>query len=361
MLGNGEDQLQTQVLPEETLENRDVQGQQECEECEEQRKVSLSHIAHNVVAVCSGIVFGFVLDKATTNMPFTVASQFDLTIFLMMRMFLAACATSIAVVLVLDLSGVKQRTPKCGLALGFGRLGGYGANLVGGALLGIGMFLSGSCPGTVWAQLGALVPNVWAVMVGCVLGAVAFGYVHPKLQKARPAFHSSKAETRIEPQKIGYHVTSFAFIVCCSICIWAFNYFLPWQEDMAQVLQDPVGNPTLFDLTEANWDPLLSGILLGLLQLPIQLTYGGSLGSSSAWVWMAANLVGLVDKRLETHSPFLFKAKQNKVGIFQLLVGAGIAGGAALSQFLGGYPALTPQAQDFPTIARQLFGGFFIL
>lgn len=106
-----------------------------------------SMAAETALALSAGGVFGYALDKAKTNVPWVVSEQMALGNQTMMRMFLAASGTSVAAVLGLHALGLKQRKPKPGLSLGPAALGPCGANLVGGALLGAGMELSGSCPG----------------------------------------------------------------------------------------------------------------------------------------------------------------------------------------------------------------------
>ena len=50
----------------------------------------------------------------------------------------------------------------------------YSGNLIGGALVGVGMALSGACPGTVQVQLAQGIPSAKLTAAGAVLGAKAY-------------------------------------------------------------------------------------------------------------------------------------------------------------------------------------------
>ena len=50
----------------------------------------------------------------------------------------------------------------------------YDANIVGGALIGVGMALTGACPGTVLPQIVAGIPTAYPALFGAVLGGFAW-------------------------------------------------------------------------------------------------------------------------------------------------------------------------------------------
>ena len=52
---------------------------------------------------------------------------------------------------------------------------------LGGFLVGVGMLVSGACPGMVLAQVGGGVPNSWFTFLGCILGAALYGLLQPHL------------------------------------------------------------------------------------------------------------------------------------------------------------------------------------
>jgi len=310
----------------------------------------------NLVALLSGGLFGFALDKAKTNVPWVVSAQMGMTNFTMMRMFLAASATSTAVVLLLDRLGLVARKPKAGLKLGLGIFGGYGANFVGGALLGMGMYLTGSCPGTIWAQIGAnTVPHLGSVVAGGVVGTLIFGYTE-RFMRARKGFHEATTDSDASPRWLGYPASALLLTGAMVGAIAGFNHFFPWQQEHLAVLAPSTAAPEAaaqlakdafpLDPAATTWDPALSGLLLGLLQVPGHLTCNGPLGQSSGWVFLTGHLAGLLDKNLDKHAPYLITHRTGRKSLAQVIIAAGIMGGAALSQYLSGYPALSAEASQ---------------
>ena len=70
--------------------------------------------------------------------------------------------------LVLEKLNIVQRPVKSNTTLGWSP---YDANIAGGTLVGVGMALSGACPGTVLVQLAQGIPSAKAAALGTLLGA----------------------------------------------------------------------------------------------------------------------------------------------------------------------------------------------
>ena len=68
----------------------------------------------------------------------------------------------------------------------------YVDTAIGGALLGAGMTLSGSCPGMVIIQIGSMVPNALFTILGLVVGTYLYASFHDTIVKLfhRPAHYS---------------------------------------------------------------------------------------------------------------------------------------------------------------------------
>ena len=325
-------------------------------------------VAETGLAVACGTVFGYALDKAKTNVPFVISSQMKMTNFTMMRMFLAASGTSVAAVLGLHVLGMKKREPKPGVALGPKVLGACGANLVGGALLGAGMFLSGSCPGTIWAQVGSGTPHALSVIFGGLSGTVLFGYLEKRFKKMSARFQKPQNKedgdlSRLMPSSVGYIGTAVLLAVMMGGCVAGFEQLFPWREEQNAIVAHGGSLATSpFSFGAASIDPAVAGTMLGLLQIPVQLSSGAELGQSSGWVMASAFLAGIFDKDLEKNAPYLHKAKKDKKAFFQLRTALGIAAGAALSQMLGGYPQLIgPAANGCGGPTRGFIGGALLL
>ncbi len=88
-------------------------------------------------------------------------------------------------------------------------------------------------------------------------------------------------------------------------------------------------------LTDRAWSPYLTGIIIGLLQIPAFLLLDTALGTSSSYVTLGDSLAALADPaiaRLDYAAKHLSGAKN----WWQVAVVAGIALGAALSAHLSG-------------------------
>ena len=72
------------------------------------------------------------------------------------------------VMLVLEKLNIVQRPVRSSTTLGWSP---YDANIAGGTLVGVGMALSGACPGTVLVQLAQGIPSAKAAALGTLLGA----------------------------------------------------------------------------------------------------------------------------------------------------------------------------------------------
>lgn len=126
-----------------------------------------------ILGIFMGIIFGFTLEKSRVFEPGIIISQFQLRKFIMLKVFLTAIITGCII-----FSGF--------FALGFERLTWkvtiYAADIIGGALLGIGIALAGACPGTLFAQIGAGYKDSIATLLGGLLGAITFIKLQPWLK-----------------------------------------------------------------------------------------------------------------------------------------------------------------------------------
>lgn len=125
------------------------------------------------VGLAMGAVFGFLLEKSRVFEPGVILGQMRLSNFLMLKIFLAAVVSGLLVLAALNgVWGVKL-APKATL---------WGADILGGLILGAGIALAGACPGTVLAQIGAGYRDAWATLAGGLLGALAFVHAEPMLK-----------------------------------------------------------------------------------------------------------------------------------------------------------------------------------
>jgi hypothetical protein len=127
-----------------------------------------------VTGVVMGIAFGFALEKSRVFEPGVIVGQMQLRNFLMLKIFLTAVATGAVALAVLNGLGYVKLQPKAAA---------YGADVVGGLILGAGIALAGACPGTTLAQIGAGYRDALFTLAGGLFGAVAYSYAQPAISK----------------------------------------------------------------------------------------------------------------------------------------------------------------------------------
>jgi uncharacterized membrane protein YedE/YeeE len=125
-----------------------------------------------VIGLLMGIVFGFALEKSRVFEPGVIVGQMQLRNFIMLKVFLTAVATGAVVLAFLNGFGFVKLAPKAA---------NFGADIVGGLVLGVGITLAGACPGTTLAQIGAGYRDALFTLFGGLFGALAFSYLEPRI------------------------------------------------------------------------------------------------------------------------------------------------------------------------------------
>ncbi|CAG8978679.1 hypothetical protein HYALB_00004661 [Hymenoscyphus albidus] len=219
--------------------------------------------------VISGALFGAALTAAGMYTPSTIIEQMNLTNFHMLKAFLAASGSSALTILLgyqLSLTKCSPRTPAT-ISLPFGP---YNGNVIGGIVLGLGLTLSGACPGTVWSQLVTGVPSAIPVLAGTVLGGILYSFLKPHITpsssqiataKNKPAFRKPTLTQRTGLSKAN-GVALYELL--CITGILSANFFFPRN------------NPSLLS-------PIQGGLLVGLSQFTSLLLTTSTLGSSTAF------------------------------------------------------------------------------
>ncbi|TKA60912.1 hypothetical protein B0A55_12154 [Friedmanniomyces simplex] len=118
--------------------------------------------------VGTGAFFGAALTASKVHLPSVIIDQFKLTDFRMMQVFVVAMGSSATIMFVLERFGIIKRPVRPQSSLG--RFSTYDGNLIGGAMVGVGMALSGACPGTVVVQLAQGFSSAKATAIGALLG-----------------------------------------------------------------------------------------------------------------------------------------------------------------------------------------------
>lgn len=128
------------------------------------------------LALITGTLFGFLLRKATVSRFDVIVSQLLLKDFTVMKVIMTAIMTGSLGIYFFDALGLiptfhLAKTPVLWTALG-------------GGVFGIGMALTGYCPGTCIAALGEGSKDVLFGIVGMLLGSILFQTIYPYLKPA---------------------------------------------------------------------------------------------------------------------------------------------------------------------------------
>ena len=120
-----------------------------------------------ILGLLMGIVFGIALEKSRVFEPGMIIGQMQLSNFIMLNVFLSATVFGLLILAVLNGAFGGGLSPKSTQVL---------ANIIGGLLLGTGFAIAGSCPGTVFAQVGAGYSDAWLILGGGLAGTLFYGY-----------------------------------------------------------------------------------------------------------------------------------------------------------------------------------------
>lgn len=135
----------------------------------------MTTIELSLLGLAMGVVFGIALEKSRVFEPGMMIGQMQLRNFIMLKVFLAAVATGLVVIAVMNGLGIVSVFPKATV---------YLANIVGGVILGVGIVIAGACPGTVMAQIGSGYKDAYFTLLGGLCGAMAYGYLEPTIKPA---------------------------------------------------------------------------------------------------------------------------------------------------------------------------------
>ncbi|KIL92761.1 hypothetical protein FAVG1_03941 [Fusarium avenaceum] len=129
-----------------------------------------------MAALLSGAVYGASTVAAGVFLPSTIINQFKFQDWHMLQTSLGAVASSAIIYKVAEKYGYLKLKPRSSSPIGL--FGQYDGNVLGGFLLGAGMALSGSCPGTLFAQVGAGLRTGIYALGGAIAGGIAYtGYI----------------------------------------------------------------------------------------------------------------------------------------------------------------------------------------
>lgn len=177
-----------------------------------------------IIGIAMGIVFGFALEKSRVFEPGVIVGQMQMRNFIMLKVFLTAVATGAVVLAVLNGFGFVKLQPKAAA---------YAADAIGGLLLGAGISLSGACPGTALAQIGAGYRDALFTLIGGLFGAVTFSYAQPMLAKTLLAQSGPKlvfSELFGVPYWMGALLLAAGIVVILAVL----EAWTPWRGELGK-------------------------------------------------------------------------------------------------------------------------------
>jgi len=213
-------------------------------------------------AILSGSLFGAAITAAGVYSPAVIIGQLKLEDFHMLKSFIAASASSAIIITLFNALSLSAAKPR--LANTLSLFSTYDGNILGGALLGAGLALTGACPGTVFPQLVAGIPSAPNVLLGALIGGILFsrfgkpllGKVENKKAIEQPTIYEQLGTSRI--------VGLVGFEVICLSIIGAVS--LLGEEKHVLLVPATIG-----------------GVLIGGSQLTSLLLTGNTLGISTAY------------------------------------------------------------------------------
>jgi len=176
-----------------------------------------------LIGLATGVVFGFVLEKARVFEPGVIVGQMQLRSFIMLKMFLTAVITGLVVLAVLN--------GAFGVPLHLKPLV-WQADIIGGLILGAGIALAGACPGTALAQLGAGYRDAIFIVLGGIAGAVFYGYFDERIT----AFFAEKGARLSFDQLAGlpFWMVALGTAVVLALFLVVLERMTPWRGEIGE-------------------------------------------------------------------------------------------------------------------------------
>lgn len=218
----------------------------------------------------AGAMFGSALTASGVYLPGVIISQMELKDFHMLKVFLTASSLSAITVTLYEKAKGKplSRRPPSPIGL----LGKYDGNVLGGAMVGAGMALTGACPGTVLVQVATGVQSGRYALLGGAVGGLFYALIAKHLRRNCPP--PEKNDNHHLPSKLGVNpvTATLVFEGMCISMILAVRYLAPSQS-------------------RALVAPILGGVLIGAAQLATLILTKAPVGVSTCyedigrWFW----------------------------------------------------------------------------
>lgn len=176
-----------------------------------------------LLGLAMGAIFGMALEKGRVCEGGVIVCQMQMSRHAMLKMFLSAVATGLIVLSVVVGFGLAKLSPKATL---------FAADIVGGAVLGVGIVIAGACPGTVLAQIGTGYKDAIFTFIGGLFGALAFTYMEPNVLKPVLTAGSYGKLTLDQVLGLPFPAVAMTFAaVIIGFLVWL-EKVSPWQAEI---------------------------------------------------------------------------------------------------------------------------------
>jgi uncharacterized membrane protein YedE/YeeE len=213
----------------------------------------------------------------------------------------------------------------------FGWLGRYDANVVGGLLIGLGMALTGACPGTVVVQVATGIKSGLYVALGGVLGGIFFSRFGTTLRNSGTCSSPPESQTISSKLHLNPTTTFLAFEALCAVILAVAN------------VSTPSGSYAWIH-------PIAGGLLIGAAQAASILLTTSTLGVSTAYEQIGQYFWRALGRKDGAKPPSPPSAIIFALGI--------LAGSAATARAIP--PVLSTDALDISKL-RAVSGGFLMV
>jgi hypothetical protein len=183
----------------------------------------MSVFAAILIGLAMGAIFGMALEKGRVCEGGVIVCQMQMSRHAMLKMFLSAVATGLIVLAILVGLGLAKLSPKATL---------FAADIVGGAILGVGIVIAGACPGTVLAQIGTGYKDAIFTFIGGLFGALAFTYMEPNILKPMLTTGSYGRLTLDQLLGVPFPALALGFAaIIIGFLVWL-EKVSPWQTEI---------------------------------------------------------------------------------------------------------------------------------
>lgn len=131
-------------------------------------------MSHNAGTLFSGLIFGSALTISGVASPQVIRNQFKLSDYHMLVTLLSASASSATVLLAYNSRAGDKRIPVRSVQRQTSWITDYDSHVLGGAMVGLGMALTGACPGTVLIQAAAGIGHSRIIALSSVVAGALF-------------------------------------------------------------------------------------------------------------------------------------------------------------------------------------------